>query len=395
MSKGNSIPASDAMNALHSVGFLNSVIRGSICDPALGDAENHPNAAFFGEVEWYLTCRQVAHAGDTFNTYCQKILAEILAIDSTAWSLVKKLLRAKTREAAIESLQIQREFDGSVRKALRESLGASWCGEMEIIAELRNRIVHQAGMDPEGKMRQTILEFPPGQHFLPPVNLDPSVFPVAVDERGKLQINARTGYWATQHVLHHIHMLDQNLCHRFGLSRYRKPIRKVGFQAREHSTAFTYFPDKPLPVPQPILSPPAKIFKLSPFPEYGPMPNPEEIACAATWRKVCGEIHEFVYQSCEDSEVEICGLDPSLAGSIRSHTIEGHDHHLGFTLRAKGSMDGRTKFLGIRLRQDKFHPYITIWGTHTQMRDFKPCEVTEQVKEYLHDCINQTISRSI
>jgi hypothetical protein len=393
MSKGNSIPASDAMNALHSVGFLNTVIRGAICDPTLGDVDNHPNAAFFGDVEWYLTCREVSHAGDTFNTYCQKILAEILEVDPTAWPLVKKLLRAKTREEAVESLRIQREFDGSVRKALRESLGASWCGEMEIIAELRNRIVHQAGMDPEGKMRETIAEFPPGKQFLPPSGLDPADFPVVVDASGKLQIDAKTGYWATQHVMHHIHMLDQNLCHRFGLSRRRKPIRKVGLQVREHSSVFTFFPDKPLPVPRTILLPPVQVFELPPFPNYGPMPTPEEIDCAATWRKVREEIHEFVQQSCEDSEVEICGLEPSLAGSIRTHTIEGHDHHLGFTLRPKGSTDGKSKFLGVRLRQEKFQPFITIWGTHTQMRDFKPCELTEQVKEYLHDCINHAISR--
>lgn len=393
MSKGNSIPASDAMNALHPVGFLNSVIRGAICDPALGSAENHPNAPFFADVEWYLTCRQVAHAGDTFNTYCQKILAEILEADPTVWALVGKSLRGKTCEAAIANLKIQKEIDGSVREVLRDSLSAAWCGEMEIISELRNRIVHQEGFDPEGKIDKVILAFPPGKQLIYPSGLDQSIFPVAVDQSGRLQIDARTGYWATQHVTHHIHMLDQTLCHRFGLSRRRKPTRKVGFQVKKDSTAFAFFPDKPLPVPPKILETPSRVFELSPFPEYRLMANSEEIACAATWRKVRGEIHEFVQQCCDDSEVEICGLEPSLAGSIRSHTIDGHDHHLGFNLRPKGKLDGNSKFLGIRLRQEKFQPFITAWGTHSQMRDFRPCELTEELKEYLHDGINHTISR--
>ena len=393
MSKGNSIHASVAINALNASGFLNSVIRGSICDPSLGEAGNHPNAAFFGDVEWYLSCRQIAHAGDTLNTYCQNILAEILITDSSTWPLVKKQLRSKNRETAIESLRIQWEVDGSVRKALREGLDAYWCGEMEIIAELRNRIVHQAGMDPEGKIRKTILAFPPGKQFIPPASLDPTDFPIDLDSGGKLLIDAKTGHWATQHVMHHIDMLDQHLCHRFGLPRSRKPIRKIGFHVSENSSAFTLFPGTPLPVIRMAHHRPASTFQLSPFPNYKPMPKPEEIACVATWRKVYDEIHEFVRQICEESEVEICELDSSLAGVIHTHTVQGHDHHLGFSLRPKDSFDSKPKFLGVRLRQEKFKPFITIWGTHTQMHDFEPCELTEEVKEYLHNCINHAISR--
>ena len=72
MTEGNSIHAVNAMNALHSASFQNSVIRGSIWNPNWGDDHTHPNAPLFGEVEWYLTCRQVTHAGDIFHTYCQR-----------------------------------------------------------------------------------------------------------------------------------------------------------------------------------------------------------------------------------------------------------------------------------------------------------------------------------
>ena len=387
------MPAIDALNALHAVGFLNSVIRGAICDPTLGNVESHPNAVFFGDVEWYLTCREVAHAGDTFNTYCQKILAEILTEDPTTWPLVKKQLRGKTREEAIENLRIQREIDGNVRTALRDNLNALWCGEVEIIAELRNRIVHQAGMDPEGKICKVILSFPPGKQFISPATLDPADFPVAVNEGGKLKIDARTGYWATQHVIHHIDALDQTLCHRYGLSRCKKPIKKASFQVSEKSFAFRFFPDKPLPVQHTENLPPTKIFHLSPFPVYEPMPNSEEITCTATWRKAREDIHNFVQKACHESEVEICGIDQSLAGLMSTHSIAGHDHHLGFTLHPKGSTEGARKFLGIRFRQESLQPFLTIWGTHTQMRDFRPCELNVEVKNYLHACINHTISR--
>ena len=123
------------------------------------------------------------------------------------------------------------------------------------------------------------------------------------------------------------------------------------------------------------------------------MSNPEEITCAAIWKKVRAEIYNFVQEACDVSEVEIYGVDQSVAGSMSPYTIDGHDHHLGFTLRPKGSTDEDRKFLGIRLRQESFQPFITIWGTHTQMRDFRPCELTEEVKDCLHACINHTISR--
>jgi hypothetical protein len=393
MNRGTTIHAATAMDALHASGFLNSVIRGSICDPSLGGPEDHVNARFFGEVEWYLTCRQVAHAADIFNTYCQNILAEVLEVDASVWPQIKKHLSPKRIDEAIAKLKVQRQTDSFVREAFRESLDVMWCGEVEIIAELRNRIVHQSGYDPEGKIGETIQKFPPAQQFLPPAWLDPADFPVAVDASGKLRIDARTGYWATSHVQHHIHMMDQTLCHRFGITRNRRPQRKIGFSTREESSAFMLPPGTPLPVPNLVTTPSVPAPELPPPYIYIDMANQDEIDCAKCWRLTREELDSFIREYCEEVGVDICGLDGSLAGRVRSHTIEGHDHHLGYQLCPKDDPRAAPKHLGVRLRQQGFQPFITIWGTNAQMQDFRPCAVTNEVRECIRDCVDDTLSR--
>ena len=109
--KGQSIHAHLALQELHNVDWLNGVIRGCIWDESLGPPETHPNIRLFGEVERYLSCRQIAHAGDTFNTYCQNILAAILEAGPSQWPKVKSLLSAKTVEEAVTALCKQKEFD--------------------------------------------------------------------------------------------------------------------------------------------------------------------------------------------------------------------------------------------------------------------------------------------
>jgi hypothetical protein len=34
-----------------------------------------------------------------------------------------------------------------------------------------------------------------------------------------------------------------------------------------------------------------------------------------------------------------------------------------------------------------------MWGTHNQMRDFRPCELTDEVREYLRDSIDRALTR--
>lgn len=58
------------MADLNQVDWSGAIIRGCIWDPQLGAPGSHPNGRFFGEIERYLSGRQIAHAADAFNTYC-------------------------------------------------------------------------------------------------------------------------------------------------------------------------------------------------------------------------------------------------------------------------------------------------------------------------------------
>lgn len=392
MPNENSKHAIVAINALHAASFQNAVIRGSIWDPLWGDDHTHPNAPFFGEVEWYLTCRELAHAGDTFNTYCQNILAEVLEADASVWELFPSKLLGKNRERTINKLKVQKESDGSVREALRDYVKASWCNEIEIIAALRNKIVHQAGVDPDGDVAATIAEFPPVEMAIYPVALDPDEFPVAIGTGGKLMIDAKTGHWASQHALNLIHLMDQNLCTRFKLERSIKPIRPQSFKSAEGRAPRMLSAGTPLPQPLADLSPsPSQHFSpLETIPDE-PMSTPEEQACARTWQRVSSEIHEFIHVTCEEIGVNTADVSQRLAGNIQSHTLVGHDRALNYILRPTGAFEDSANELGLRFRQKDFAPYMTIWSTNTQMVDY-PCELSDAVKAHLIQAIQQTIS---
>jgi len=393
MPAGNSIHAVTAMNALHSASFQNTVIRGSIWDPSWGDDHTHPNAPMFSEVEWYLTCRQVAHAGDTFNTYCQSILADILEADASLWTLFPSKLFGKKRGETIEKLKLQGKNDSAVREALRVYVKVCWCNEIEIISKLRNKIVHQAGLDPEGEIAATIEEFPPGQMHIYPVALDTDDFPVEVSAKGQLIIDAKTGYWASQHVLNLIHIIDQTLCARYGLKLSLKPIKAQTFRTTGDRSMRTLLPGTPLP--QPLASSnsqPSPPIKPQEFPPYEPMADPKEIACAKTWQKISSQIIKFIRKTCEEIGVTDTGMSLNLSGNVQSHTLAGHDRDLNFKLKPLDSIDDRVNELGVRLRQINFDPYVTIWSTKTQMMDYRPCELSEAVKAHLIKSIQQTIS---
>jgi hypothetical protein len=106
---------------------------------------------------------------------------------------------------------------------------------------------------------------------------------------------------------------------------------------------------------------------------------------------VRSEIDQFVRDYCAELGVEIRGLNPSLAGSILCHTIQGHDHHLGYSLATPGE-DRKLIELGIRLRQRNFEPFITVWSDKTQMLDFDVCALTEGVKEEIRKGVDRVVS---
>jgi hypothetical protein len=393
MNTGNTTHAVSAMNALHSSCFQNSVIRGSIWDPTWGDDHNHPNAPLFVEMEWYLSCRQVAHAGDVFNTYCQSVLAEVLKSDPAIWGTLPKNLLGKNRDVVIQKLEQQSGPDGRVREALRDYISVFWCNEIEIIAVLRNKIVHQAGLDFEGVVAESSKKFPPCLMQLPPASLDPNEFPVDTDISGKLVIDAKTGYWAAQHVQHLINIMDQTLCKRFGLVKSLEPIKRQTFRTKEGNKPRTLLPGVPLPRPQQEASPPsAPVLPPLKPPTYEIMFDPLEQACAKSWSEAFSAIHDFILKTCEEVGVAIASQSGSVAGRMQSDTLEGHDRELSYELQSCDAERGNENTLGIRLRQQDFHPFITIWSTKTQMIDYRPCELSDEVTEHLIRSIQQTIS---
>jgi len=206
-------------------------------------------------------------------------------------------------------------------------------------------------------------------------------------------MDAKTGYWATQHVLNLIHLTDQTLCARFGLERSLKPIKTQTFRSSGGRSTRMLLPGTPLPQPlsrsSSLLKP---LIRPQEFPQYEPMADPKEIACAKTWQKISPQISEFIRKTCDEVGVNVTEMSQNLAGHVQSHTLAGHDRDFNFKLKPVDSIDDRVNELGVRLRQVDFEPYITIWSTKTQMVDYRPCELSEAVKDHLIKSIQQTVS---
>lgn len=369
------------------------MVRGSICDPGLAGSGHHENWQFFGEMEWYLTCRQISHSADVLNAYCQSVLADIIEVDDGAWDLAKETLGWKKleRNEASARLRKQRGPDGSIRTLMSEKLSVFWNPQIDLIVTLRNKIVHQGGYDPEGEVAAAISSCAASKTLIPPVEFLGDEIPVGIDDAGRLVIDARTGLWATSHTSNNIHMMDQNISFRFSIPtrRWVPKRRSFSFGSRPPGN---FLPGIPLPVASPEIpeSPPAP--DLPPFHlyDYEAMADPKEIECAQTWQRVRGEIDEFVRDYCEELGVEIRGLNGCLAGSPMSHTIRGHDHHLGYRLAMPGE-DRKSVDLGIRLRQRSFEPFITLWSDKTKMVDFDECALSEAVKEEIRKGVDRVV----
>ncbi len=386
--KGQSLPAHNALKELHDVDWLNGVIRGCIWDESLGPPESHPNIRLFGEVERYLSHRQIAHAGDTFNTYCQNILAEILEADPSQWATVADLFGKRSREEIIAALRRQKGRDDNVRKALRERLGIFWCNELEIVCTLRNKIVHQAGIDHARDVEKTVADYLPGKHPLPPPELEPA-FPVQWAEDGALLLDAKAAHWATRYVGYHVHLMDQNICHRFGVPRERRPMPSSSFKFRGGGPYRALFPGMPLPKPAPTPKP-RPTPPLPPLPPIPPMPDAKEIACAQKWYALRDELDTTVRAICDESGVEMDGVFGQLAGNPSPTTIACHDMHLGYDLRPAGASEEKQNRLGIRIRQRGFLPFVTVWSDKTMMRDFDEVDDLSKIREEITTAVHAT-----
>lgn len=378
-----------AIEELISAGFINSILRGRILDPAPAGAEHHPNWQLFESVEWYLTCREITHAADILNAYCQALLAEAFEHSPDLWDRVqenKRFPRKWTREAAIEKLQIQRASDGVIRAILGEDLSTFWNPEMDLIAKIRNKIVHQGGFDHEREIESAIADCQGSATILAPIEHVDGKIPIEVDSSGKLKIDARAGKWATDHVLHNIYMMDQNWMGHFNIPGKRYVMKKRSFSMRGGSTSSFLPPGTPLPSSAPTPASPEPLPELPPFPEYTEMISQEEIECARTWENVRNETFEFILEYTAEIGAKVCKVRPAIPGRFPSTTVTDHEHHIGIEVAADLS-DDHAMSMGIRFRQNNSQPFLTIWSDKTMMKDFEPCELTEEVKEHLRDCI--------
>lgn len=383
------------MEELESSWFLNWILRGSIHDPGMGGSNHHPNWRFFESIEWYLSGRQIAHAADTLNTYCQLILGEILEIDVTAWNLLKPTLDKKSnlgRETAISLLKICRSPEGAVKKSHKEKLMTYWSPESDLILAARNKIVHQSGIDHQDEIPKIIHELRSagGTPIKPPDLIDLGI-PISLDSDKRLIIDASSGYWATRHIQHHIHLMDQHLTHRFDLMRSRWRPNKKTFYSTETDRALPFLPGTPLPTEGPPPPEETPCYTTTEPIQYQIMKNQKELECAQIWMNLYPQINDFITDYCQEHNIRIRSTGVGRAGTPRSDTIMGHDIHLDYGL--EGSGDFPRGHLGIRLRQDNFEPFITVWGSNSQMVDFKCPSFEERIKETIRDYIDKASSR--
>jgi hypothetical protein len=280
----------------------------------------------------------------------------------------------------------------SIRELFRDELKVLWNPQIDLIVTLRNKIVHQSGLDPEGEVAVEMARCEKGKTLIPPVEFLSDEIPIGIDENRRLVINARAGLWATSHTSNNIHLMDQNISFRFKVPTRRWVPKgrsfSFGSQARGN-----FLPGIPLPVDGPEIPESQPAPDLPPFHpyDYEAMADPREVECAQTWQRVRVEIDQFVQDYCDELGVEIREPKRCLAGSPLSHTIRGHDHHLGYRLAMPGA-DRTPIDLGIRLRQRNFDPFITVWSDKTQMVDFDECALSEAVKEEIRKGIDRVVS---
>jgi hypothetical protein len=381
-----------ALEELKAAAFINQVLRGRMVDPVPESAAYHPNWRLFQQAEWYLTCREVTHAADALNTYCQSILAEGLENTPSLWAEVKERFRKDDkREDVIKKLRVQRAPDGVVRQILGQDLGTFWNAEMDLIATLRNKIVHQGGYDPEGDIPAAIEKCRQGTTVLPPIEHLSGEIPVSVGSSGKLEIDARTAKWASDHVIHNIWMMDQNWRAHFGIPGTRRIQERVSFSGSGANKVRIFARGVPLPTAGPSLPPRPRSPILPEIPACPDMIDPKDIECAQSWIHSQQELHDFIDHYCEEIGALISELKPATPGRFPSRTVGEHEHHLGYRV-SSGDPEHRGEWIGIRLRQRDKVPFLTVWSDQTLMRDFESCSLTDELQEHLRDCIAEAVS---
>ncbi|RBP45861.1 hypothetical protein DES53_102245 [Roseimicrobium gellanilyticum] len=380
--------AIQAIERLRESWFINWMVRGSIHDPSMGGHEHHPNWRLFGAMERYLSVQQICHAGDTLNTYCDSMLAEILHAAPAEWENVKRLLKGKNLLETVERLRNHRQL--GAREAIRDGIATYWSPESDIVVILRNKLVHQGGHDKEREVEKMVASKNGQACIIQPVDLPPDVVPISYNG-DELVVDAQTGVWACRHIQNHVHLMDQDLCHRFSLPTKRHRSRPLSFTGYASQKTLPFPPGTPLPTDAPPERPGEVPSTPEIAPDYSMLMDEKEITCAQTRLRFRNELDQIFRTYCDESGVAIVGIAGGMPGSLMPHTIRWHDLSLVYHLQEQDRSRDKSCRVEVRIREKNLEPFLTIFGHNSQMRDFMLPAGFEQGIEYLKECVDRAL----
>lgn len=109
-------------------------------------------------------------------------------------------------------------------------------------------------------------------------------------------------------------------------------------------------------------------------------------------RETLSSFAQMGMEYAEKINARFIGGGSEMAGIVLGHTIRGHD--LAWEIELKASEDDaeKSEFVRFRVRESDFDPFLTIWGTSSQMKDFTRGDIPEKAKRYLEECIEKTFT---
>jgi len=388
-------PAQRVVRELNHSWHINWQVRLALLEgeTSIRAAEDSPNLRFFGDVESYLSARQITHAADLLLTYCQAILAEIVRKDPSQASVVCTAPLPKDPIKCVSQLEnFASGTSGPALKGLRDFIKARWSRELEVIVKLRHILVHCDGWDPRRLVNDVVTNSKFPWCPIPPTDLPPSPPPFSWSETDFLLLDSRHAHWATRHIQHHIYLMDQNLSHRFSLPCTRYVQRSSGRSFHTNSITLPDPPGTPLPHKRNFTPSGQTASETPDLPNYDETMNPLEKQCTEAWHIGKNELDKWIRDYCGQTRVAIRRVNCGLAGTIQGHTCKGHDVALEYFLSPDDS-DSKGEWLCIRFRQKDFQPFLTVWSSHSQMCDFNTLSLNEGLKEFLMKCIDKALAQ--
>lgn len=401
MSKGNSIHAQRALDELHEAYSINQFIRSDASRVDASCPPGHSNHTYNAKMESYLGRLQVCHAADVLNSYCQSILGEILKRDSGAYEVVGKFFPREKSGELSERLFLHRASDHGARRAIRDGFHTYWSPESDVIVILRNKFVHQSGYDPTREVEAEIRSKGNQWCIIPPTEIQPGVIPVKYSSDHWLESDLELGSWAGLHVRSHIHFMDGELCKRFDLPRNlwrsRSMKRQYGTSSPsvrpslQQTSQPLQMSESDKPLESHSVNP--QIYSTSPYP-MPTRPTQKEIDCSHFMRNTFSSFGQMGMDYAKQIGANFISSGGGMPGVILNHTIRGHDLEWEIELKSSGDSTEKSEFIRFRMRESDFNPFLTIWGTSSQMKDFQKDDIPEKAKRYLEECIERTFTGS-